>query len=75
MIATPPHTARAHYHHFHKVPPWPREPAMTYSDARSELWLPRSALASCVRGVMARDTQSVALDAPQRYKHMTVAHP
>ena len=46
---------------------------MTYSDARSELWLPRSALASCVRGVMARDTLSVALDAPQRYNHMPVA--
>ena len=46
---------------------------MTYSDARSELWLPRTALASCVRGVMARDTLSVALDEPQRYNHMPVA--
>ena len=46
---------------------------MTYSDARSELWLPRSALASCVRGVMARDTLSVVLDEPQRYNHMPVA--
>ncbi|MDD2180052.1 AraC family transcriptional regulator [Acidovorax sp. D2M1] len=43
---------------------------MTYSDARSELWLPGSALASCVRGVVARDTLSVALEESQRYNRL-----
>lgn len=43
---------------------------MSYSDARSELWLPRTALASCVRGVVARDTRSEALQEPQRYNRL-----
>ena len=57
----------------HKVAPWPRAPGMTYSHARSELWIPRSTLASCVRGVMARDTRTEVLDDAQRYNHLPVA--
>ena len=46
---------------------------MTYSDARSELWIPRSTLASCVRGVMVRDTRTEVLDDAQRYNHLPAA--
>lgn len=56
-----------------KVAPWPRTRGMTYSHARSELWIPRSTLASCVRGVMARDTRTEALDDAQRYNHLPAA--
>lgn len=39
------------------------------SKARSELWLPRIALSSCIRGVMLRDTRGVLLGPEQRFNH------
>lgn len=53
-----------------KVPPWPREPGMNFSAARSELWLPAGGLTACVRGVMARDTRGVVLGDHERFNHM-----
>lgn len=75
MISTPQRTAQAPHttRHMHKVAPWPRTPGMTYSHARSELWIPRSTLASCVRGVMVRDTRTEVLDDTQRYNHLPAA--
>lgn len=46
------------------------EPASPLSAARSDLWIPRGALASCMRAVMSRDTRGVALDDDQRYNHL-----
>lgn len=40
------------------------------STARAELWLPRTALSSCVRAVISRDTRSAALTDEQRYNHL-----
>lgn len=52
-----------------RVEPWAEAGQPPFSAARSELWLPRAALASCVRGVMSRDTRAVALADEQRYNH------
>lgn len=35
----------------------------------TRLWLPRPALAACVRGLMVRDTRGVVLSEAQRYNH------
>ncbi|MBL8460141.1 MAG: helix-turn-helix transcriptional regulator [Zoogloea sp.] len=45
------------------------ELATSLSAARSDLWLPRAALSSCVRAVISRDTRGVSLDEPARYNH------
>lgn len=45
----------------------PTRPAL--SAAVSRLWLPRASLASCVRGVMVRDTRGVPLAPEQRFNH------
>lgn len=37
---------------------------------RSALWLPRASLASCVRGIVTRDTRGVDLTEAQRYNHL-----
>ncbi len=39
------------------------------SDAVARLWPPRVHLAGCTRGVMARDTRAVTLQAEQRFSH------
>lgn len=65
----PHHAARQ----LRKVAPWPPAPGAAPSAARAELWLPRRALASCVRGVMARDTRGVALAPAQRCNHFPAA--
>jgi len=57
---------------FRPVAPWPRQPDSPLSAARSEIWVPRAALASCVRAVMSRDTTGVTLDEAQRYSHFPV---
>lgn len=44
-------------------------PKAAFSQARSNLWLPRAALSSCVRAVMSRDTRGVTLSEEQRYNH------
>lgn len=65
-VAAPPVRAR----HLRKVGPWPQPADTNISPARTELWLPRSALASCVRGVVARDTRGVPLRASERCNHL-----
>lgn len=40
------------------------------SASRSELWLPQTALSSCVRAVISRDTRDVALQDQQRYNYL-----
>lgn len=47
----------------------PPVPTAEFSAARSDLWLPRAALASCVRAVIVRDTRGVALAEEKRYNH------
>lgn len=44
-------------------------PQALVSQARSNLWLPRVALSSCVRAVLSRDTRGVTLSEEQRYNH------
>jgi AraC-like DNA-binding protein len=39
-------------------------------DTVSRLWLPRPALAACVRALLARDTRGAALDDAQRFDHI-----
>lgn len=57
----------------HKVEPWPADPASALSAAGAALWIPRPALASCVRGIMSRDTRHVVLADEQRYNHFPAA--
>jgi AraC-like DNA-binding protein len=75
MFATPealdPPRARAC--HLRKAAPAPHARGAGTTAARSELWLPRPALAACVRGVMARDTRGASLAAAQRYNHFPAA--
>ncbi len=71
MIPTPQGTGPAGRGMF-RVEHWPRDPDSPLSAARSELWLPRRALASCLRAVMSRDTRGVALGDDQRYSHFPV---
>lgn len=44
-------------------------PGIIPSAARADLWLPCSALSSCVRAVLARDTRGVVLAERDRYNH------
>jgi AraC-like DNA-binding protein len=69
MNPTSPGAGRADRPQFLKVAPRPAPAASMLSEARSELWVPRAALAPCVRAVFSRDTRSVALDDAQRYSH------
>lgn len=59
--------------HLRKAAAWSYGTSPDVSAARSELWLPQPALASCVRGVMVRDTRGVQLDNAQRYNHFPAA--
>lgn len=54
------------------VPPWPLPPGSPISAARNEIWIPRTALASCVLAVMCRDTRGVKLAEGQRFNHFPV---
>lgn len=45
----------------------------SFSEAQSNLWLPRAGLSSCVRAVVSRDTRGVALSEAQRYNHFPAA--
>lgn len=69
MNPTSPGASRADRPQFLKVAPRPAPAGSMLSEARSELWVPRAALAPCVRAVFSRDTRSVALDDAQRYSH------
>jgi AraC-like DNA-binding protein len=69
MFATSRSPEPAALRNMRRVEHWPRQPVSPFSDARSELWIPRSALVSCVRAVMSRDTHGVALADDQRYNH------
>lgn len=40
-----------------------------FSEAQSDIWLPRAALSSCVRAVLSRDTRGATLHDAQRYNH------
>lgn len=56
-----------------RVQPWPQAQQPPLSTARSELWIPRPALASCVRGMIARDTRGVVLSTEQRCNRFPAA--
>lgn len=51
------------------TPPAALVPDAALSAARSEIWLPRPALSSCVRAVLGRDTRGVPLPDEARYNH------
>jgi len=59
--------------HMRLVRPWPQAQQPPLSAARSQLWIPRAALASCVRGAMVRDTRGVTLTEAQRYNQFPAA--